>query len=232
MRLRYLTDKIMCAKHPYINLIVVTVWGIQLPWTWDSPAWIPRLSEDLPQSFIIRIQTNNFCNFIHYLFILHCLLFFFFFTFRKISKVFRLRICCLSCLCLSWCFVLWIGSHAILQWYNCPFLWEPFFLNLLPLHLQSEHYERCTKSEAGFLYLAGISGWNIHSIFPETCKTIASCSLVLKNLSRNSIFKPHIWLSHCVIIFCGSRETDVKLCKTLVTGQMLLLIEEKSSCSS
>lgn len=93
--------------------------------------------------------------------------------------------------------------------------------------------KRCTKSKAGFLYVARISGWNIHSTFPEICKTIASGSLVLKNLSRNSVFKPQIWLSHCVIVFCGSRETDVKQCSTLVTGQILLLTEETNfSCSS
>lgn len=147
--------------------------------------------------------------------------------------MFRLRICCLSCLCLSWCFVLWTGSHAILQWCNCPFLWEPFLFNLVSLHLQSEHSERCTKSKAGFLYLAGISGWNIHRAFPEICRTIASSSLVLKNLGRNSIFKPQIWLSHCVIVFCGSRETGAKWCLTLVTGQTLLLtVENNFSCSS
>lgn len=183
-----------------------------------------------PSLLFLVLQTNNL---FHSLSLSPSLCLILPFTFRKISRVFRLRICCLSCLCLSWCFVLWTGSHAILQWYNCPFLWELFLLYLLPLHLQSEPYERCTKHKAGFLYLVRISGWNIPSTFPEIWQTITSSSLILKYLSRNSTFKPQIWLSPCVIVFCGSRETDGKWCPALVTRQVLLLTEEKNfSCSS
>lgn len=126
----------------YINLVVLLDLGIQLLWTTKMGFFS-----------IYSLFNWRYISMLHYydsikqfgiislaVFFSHSLLFFLL-PLGKSPECSDCEFAVSAAFALSRCFVLRIGSHAILQWYSSPFMWEPFLLNLLPLHLRSEDYK-------------------------------------------------------------------------------------------